>query len=65
MWVIIERNRAFIISHVSRIIVAISKHVMAQEALAGAYESVGIEESADLGVVISALEIVARGFSIV
>ena len=31
----------------------------------GAYESIGIEEAADLGVIISALEIVERGLSIV
>ena len=40
------------------IIVAISKHVIAQNSLAGGDEGVSVDESAPLGIVITALEIV-------
>jgi len=37
------------------------KHIVTKEALTGAGELIGIDESADLGVVISALEVVESG----
>ena len=41
-----------------RVVGAIGKHVIAQFALAGGNESVGIEEAAELRIVISALQII-------
>ena len=46
-------------------IITICKHIIAQDALAGRCEGIGINESADLGIVISALEIVERGLGFV
>ena len=40
------------------IVQAIGKHIVAQDTLAGGNKGIGIDESADLGVIISALEIV-------
>ena len=48
-------NGACRISVYHRSIVAIGKHVIAEEALAGGDEGVGVEEAADGGVVITAL----------
>jgi hypothetical protein len=39
----------------------IGKHVVAQQTLSGGDEGIGIDKSADFGVVISALEIVQSG----
>lgn len=50
---------------INRIIVAIGKHIVAEETLPGRCEGIGINESADLGVVITALKIVEPGLSIV
>ena len=47
-----------------RIIITICEHIIAQNALAGGDEGIGIEESAELWVVISALEIVEPGLSV-
>ena len=41
-----------------RIIITIGKHVIAQEALAGGGEGIGVEEAAQRGVVIAALEVI-------
>ena len=41
-----------------RIVIAISKHVIAQQSLAGGNKRVGIDESTNLGVVITALEVI-------
>ena len=41
-----------------RIVVAIREHVAAEEALTGGGETVGVDEAADLGVVITALQVV-------
>ena len=48
-------NSAGRITQDHRTIVAIHKHVIAEEALAGGDEGVGVEEAADGGVVITAL----------
>ena len=48
-----------------RIVFAIGKHVIAQDTLAGGGVGVGIEESADLGIVITGLEVVEPGLSVV
>ena len=48
----------------NRIIPTIGKHVIAQQTLAGGGEDVGIDKAADLGVVISRLQIVEPGFRI-
>ena len=49
----------------SGIVIAIGKHVVAEQALTGRGKSIGIDESTDLGVVISALQIIQFGFSYV
>ena len=41
-----------------RIIPAIRKHVIAENTLAGGDEGIGVEEATDLGIVISALEVI-------
>jgi len=48
-----------------RIIQAVGKHVIAQVALTGGDEGIGVEESAPDGVVISALQIIQPGFGII
>ena len=45
------------------IISAIGKHVIAEYALAGRNEGVGVEESADGGIVISGLQVIESGIS--
>ena len=47
------------------VVEAIRKHVIAEEALAGRCEGVGIEKSAQFWIVISALEVVERGLGII
>ena len=47
---------------IAGIVHTVGEHVIAQEALAGGNEGVGIEESAPFGVVIPALEIIELGF---
>ena len=46
----------------NRIIPTIGKHIVANKALAGGGEGIRIKESADLGIVIAALEVVEPGF---
>ena len=48
---------------VHRIIIAIRKHIEPQEALAGGGVAVGVDKSAEGGVVISALEVIEARFS--
>ena len=48
----------------SRIISTIGKHIVAQNALAGGSVGVGIDKSAQFGVVITGLEVVELGLSI-
>ena len=43
------------------IVPAIGKHVIAEEALAGGDEGVGVDKSADGGVVITALQVIEAG----
>jgi hypothetical protein len=40
------------------IIAAVGKHVIAQHALAGGYEGIGVEEAAQFGIIIAALQII-------
>jgi hypothetical protein len=51
----------FRIGKYHRIIAAVGKHVIAQDTLSGGDEGIGIDESADFGGVISALEIIEPG----
>ena len=46
-----------------RAIPAVSKHIVPQEALSGRSKRIRIDESADAGVVITALQVVEPGFS--
>ena len=48
-----------------RTIVAIRKHVIAEGSLAGGDEGISIDETADGGVVKTALQVIQTGFSIV
>ena len=48
-----------------RIIPAIGKHIVAEEALAGGNEDVGIDESADFGIVITGLEVIESSLSVI
>ena len=43
---------------VDGVIVAVGKHVIAEQALAGGNKCVGVDEPPDLGVVITALEVI-------
>ena len=47
------------------IVPAIGKHVIAEEALAGGDEGVGVDKSADGGVVITALQVIEAGIGVV
>ena len=49
------------ISTVNRIIVAVGKHVVAEDALAGGNEGICIDESAYLGIIITALQVIEPG----
>ena len=53
------------INEIDRIIPAVGKHVVAEDALAGGGEGIGINKSANLRIVITALKIVERGLGIV
>lgn len=48
----------------NRIITAIGKHIIAQQALAGGGEGIGIDESAEAGDVVAGLEVVQAGFNV-
>ena len=48
-----------------RIIIAIGEHISAEEALAGTAVGVGVYESGDSGVIITALEVIEAGFVII
>ena len=47
----------------NRIVAAVGKHVIAEDALAGGDEGIGVDKSADGGVVITGLEIIEACFS--
>ena len=49
---------AITIGVVDRIVVAIHKHIASDKPLPGACEAVGIDEAADVGVVVAALQII-------
>ena len=53
------------VTTICRVIKAIGKHVIAQDALTGAGEGVGIQESTYLWIIISGLEIIEPGFGII
>lgn len=53
-----------ITSH-NRIVLAVGKHIVAENALAGGNECVGTNESAPLRVVITGLQVVQTGFLII
>ena len=44
------------------IVITVSKHVIAENALASGSKSVGVDESAYLRIVITALEVIELGF---
>ena len=48
-----------------RIIAAVGKHVIAEDALTGGDEGVGVDEAADLGIIITALQVIEPGISVV
>ena len=48
-----------------RVVVTIRKHIVTQEILTRGGEGIRIDESADSGIVISALQVVEPGFSVV
>ena len=50
---------------IGRIIIAIREHITAEDALAGGGIGVGVEEAAQLGVVVAGLEVVQTGIGIV
>ena len=47
---------------IDRIIGAVGEHVVTQHALAGGDKGVGVEEAANLGIVITALEVIEASF---
>ena len=47
-----------------RVIIAICKHIVPQDALAGGSEGIAVQESPDDGVIISALQVIETGFGI-
>ena len=52
---------AWIYAH-HRIVTAVGEHIIAQDALAGADETVGVDKSADFRVIVAALQVVKPGF---
>ena len=53
------------INSINRIIQTISKHIIAQQALAGAYQCIGVDKSPHCGIVVPTLEVVEVSFGIV
>ena len=49
----------------NRIIATVCKHIVAQEILTGGSKGVCVDETTDTGIVISALQVVEPGFSVV
>ena len=56
---------AGIIQRIYRVVPAVRKHIVPQEALAGAGVAVSVEESAEGGVVISGLQVIEARFGVV
>ena len=48
-----------------RVVPAVGEHIIAEEALAGGGVGVGVDESADGGVVVAGLEVIEPGFGVV
>ena len=63
--IIARRNCSRLIRKINRIIQAIRKHIVAQQALSSGNKYVRVEESAPVGIVISGLEVIEPGFSVV
>ena len=53
------------VDRANRIVIAVGEHVVTYQSLAGGDEGVGVDEAADSGVVITALEVIKTRFSIV
>lgn len=49
---------------VNRVVIAICKHVIAEDVLTSGCVGVGVDEPGHVGIVISGLEIVERGLSV-
>ena len=47
----------------NRVVAAICKHIATQETLAGGCQFIGVDESANAGIVVTALQVVEPGFS--
>jgi len=60
----INCRRSYLVKISNRIIQAVGKHIIAQDALSGRNERICIDESAHLGIVISGLEVVECGLSV-
>ena len=45
-------------------IIAVGKHIIADDALASGDEGVGVDEAAEVGIVIPGLEVIEAGFSV-
>ena len=52
-----------IITIANRIIPTVGKHVITEDTLTSGNEGVGVDESADFGIVITALQIIEPGIS--
>ena len=61
---ILAWQRSRVIKIVNRVVVTICKHVVADDVLTGAYKFIRIDESADLGIVISALQVIQARLAI-
>ena len=59
-----EASSAWIAAHY-RVIVAVSKHVIAKQTLSVTCVSIRIQESTQIGIVVTGLEIIELGISIV
>jgi uncharacterized protein (DUF849 family) len=58
------RDATAVVHHTNWSVVAIGKHVIAQDALAGGGVGVGIDEPAQFGIIITGLEVVERSFGV-
>ena len=58
-------NHSSCIRAIGRIVVAVSKHVIAKDALAGGDEGDSVDKSADCGVVITGLQVIEPGIGVV
>lgn len=56
---------SIVVSHSNRVIIAICKHIVSNKTMSRSSIGIRIDESADVGIIISALEVVEPGISIV